>query len=110
MPAETVSFDEFKKMDLRVARVLSVKEHPRADKLYVIQLDIGGETRQTVAGLKGYYSAEQLVGKAVVAITNLAPATLRGERSEGMILAAQQGDKVVLLVPEGDLSAGSRVL
>lgn len=109
MPTELVSFDEFKKMDLRVARVVSVADHPNASKLYVVQLDIGGETRQTVAGLKGYYTAAQLVGKHVVAICNLAPAVLRGERSEAMMLAAQQDDKVVLVVPEGDMTPGSKI-
>jgi len=110
MPAELVSIDDFKKMDLRVARVVSVADHPNASKLYVIQLDIGGEARQTVAGLKGYYTAAQLVGKQVVAICNLAPAVLRGERSEAMMLAAQQAEKVVLVVPEGDLAPGSKIL
>jgi methionyl-tRNA synthetase len=110
MPEGLVSFEEFKKMDLRVARVVSVADHPNASKLYVIQLDIGGETRQTVAGLKGYYTPAQLVGKHAVAICNLAPAVLRGERSEAMLLAAQQGEKVVLVVPEAEMAPGSRIL
>lgn len=105
-----VSFDEFKKMDLRVAEIVKVAPHPDADKLYVIQIDIGGETRQTVAGLVGYYTPEELMGKRVAAICNLAPAVLRGERSESMILAAQQGDTVVLVVPAGEVAAGSRIL
>ena len=105
-----VSFDEFKKMDLRVAEVVKVDVHPNADKLYIIQIDIGGETRQTVAGLKGYYTPEELVGKRVAAVCNLAPAMLRGARSEAMMLAAQKGDPVVLLIPEGDVAAGSRIL
>jgi len=105
-----VSFEEFKRMDLRVAQVTEVRDHPNADKLYVIQLDIGGETRQTVAGLKGYYTPEELTGKRVAAICNLAPAVLRGERSEAMLLAAQQGDTVVLVVPEGEVAPGSKIL
>lgn len=105
-----VSFEEFKRMDLRVAQVTEVRDHPNADKLYVIQLDIGGETRQTVAGLKGHYTPEELTGKRVAAICNLAPAVLRGERSEAMLLAAQQGDTVVLVVPEGEVAPGSKIL
>jgi len=110
MSEDLVTFDEFKRMDLRVAQIVGVQDHPNADKLYVIQIDIGGETRQTVAGLKGYYTPEELMGKRVAAIVNLAPAVLRGERSEGMILAAQRGDTVTLLVPEADVPPGSKVL
>lgn len=110
MPEGLVSFEEFKRMDLRVAQVTEVRDHPNADKLYCIQLDIGGETRQTVAGLKGYYTPEELMGRRVAAICNLAPAVLRGERSEAMLLAAQQGDAVVLIVPEGEVAPGSRIL
>jgi len=105
-----LSFNEFKKMDLRVAEVVKVDAHPNADKLYVIQLSLGDETRQTVAGLKGHYTPEELMGKRVAAVCNLAPAMLRGERSEAMMLAAQHGDTVRLLVPEGDVAAGSRIL
>jgi len=110
MPEGIISFDEFRKMDLRVAEIVEVKDHPNADKLFVIQLDIGGQTRQTCAGLKGYYTAEQLMGKRVACLCNLAPAMLRGQRSEAMMLAAQQGDNVVLLVPEADIAPGSKIL
>lgn len=106
-----VSFAEFQKMDLRVGKVVKVEDHPNADKLYVIQLDIGGgETRQTVAGLKGHYTAEELMGKTAAVICNLEPAVLRGERSESMMLAAQHGDTVVLIVPEREMEPGSKIL
>jgi methionyl-tRNA synthetase len=110
MPEGTISFDEFKKMELRVGRITEVREHPNADKLYVIQIDVGGRTVQTCAGLKGYYSAEELQGKLVACVCNLAPAVLRGERSEAMMLAAQAGEKVVLLAPESDIAVGSTIL
>ena len=105
-----ISFNEFKRMDLRIAEVKSVREHPQADKLYLIQVDLGGEERQLVAGLRPYYRPEQLEGKKIVVVTNLEPATLRGEKSEGMLLAAQDGEDVVILVPERDIPAGSPVL
>ena len=106
----TVSFDEFKKMDIRVAKVLSVDEHPNADKLYLIQLDLGPEGRkQTCAGLKPYYSADELQGKSVAVVANLEPARVRGEVSETMMLAGQEGETVSLLVPDRELAPGSKV-
>ena len=104
-----ISFDEFKKMDLRIARVTSCEPHPNADKLWVMQIDLGDEQRQIVAGLKSYYAAEDLVGKKIVVVANLAPATLRGVESNGMLLAAQSGNDVIILTPEKDLPAGARV-
>ena len=105
-----ISFEEFKRLDLRIAQVKSVREHPGADKLYLMQVDLGKEVRQLVAGLRPYYRPEQLEGKKIVVVVNLEPATLRGEKSEGMLLAAQHGEDVVVLVPERDLPAGSPVL
>ena len=105
-----VAFDDFKKIELRVGRIKSVENHPNADKLYVIKVDIGGEERQTVAGLRGHYTPEQLQDKSVVVVTNLDPAVLRGVESKGMLLAAQDGSRVVLLQPDGEVSPGSKVL
>ncbi len=105
-----VAFDDFKKIELRVGKIKSVENHPNADKLYVIKVDIGGEERQTVAGLRGHYTPEQLQDKSVVVVTNLDPAVLRGVESKGMLLAAQDGSRVVLLQPDGEVSPGSKVL
>ena len=105
-----ITFDEFKKMELKIAEVLEVKEHPAADKLLVMRIGLGGEERQIVAGLKPYYKPEELQGKKVVVVVNLQPAVLRGEKSEGMLLAAQDGDDVIFLTPEKDGRAGSNVL
>ncbi|MBW3013780.1 methionine--tRNA ligase [Candidatus Woesearchaeota archaeon] len=78
----------FKKFDLRVAKVLEVKDHPKADKLFVMQIDLGElGKRQIVAGMKGHYSPEELIGKNIIVIANLKPAVLRGEESNGMLLA-----------------------
>ncbi len=108
--SETVTIDEFKHIDIRIARIESVEPHPNADKLYVVKLDVGPEgMRQTCAGLRDYYEPEELVGRKVAIVFNLAPAKLRGEVSETMMLAGQEGDTVALLVPEKDLAPGSRV-
>ncbi len=106
-----ISFADFKKMELKVGEIKSAEDHPNADKLLVMQVDVGGGTTvQTVAGLKGYYQAEELVGKKVVMVANLEPASLRGVESQGMMLACQEADRVVLVVPEADVSPGSPVL
>ena len=90
----TVQFDEFAKLDLRVATIKEVEPHPNADRLYKIQLDDGSEGgRQVCAGIKAYYQPEELVGKQVVIVANLAPRTIRGEESNGMILAASDAPK-----------------
>ena len=105
-----ISFSEFKQMEMKVGEVVSVADHPNADKLIVMQVKIGDEQRQIVAGLKQWYAPEDLQGKKIVVVTNLEPAVLRGEKSEGMLLAAQDGDNVVVLVPEKDVASGSPVL
>ncbi len=86
--------------DLRVAKILSVADHPNADTLYLLQIDLGTEKRQLVAGLKKYFSKEQLVNKKIVVCVNLKPAKIRGRESKGMLLAANDGQKVALLEAE----------
>lgn len=111
-----VSFDEFARLDLRVARVLSAVDHPSADRLFKLQVDDGsGEPRQICAGIKGHYRAEELVGKLIVIVANLEPRKIRGEESRGMLLAASSGPKdaadrkVVILSPASDALPGSIV-
>lgn len=108
---DTITFDDFAKVDLRVARVLEARPHPNADKLLVLQIDLGGEQRQIVAGIRGYYEPEQLVGKLIVVVKNLAPRTMRGETSQGMLLAASNEDRsqVILLTPMADILPGAKV-
>jgi len=84
-------------LDLRVAKILSVEDHPQAEKLYQLQIDIGREKRQLVAGIKPYYPKDKLVGRNIIVVCNLKPAKLRGIESNGMLLAADDGKKVVLL-------------
>ena len=109
---EQISIQEFQKLDLRVGRVTDVREHPNASKLYVMDVDLGPElgTRQVVAGMKPYTTPDALKDLLVVVVANLEPATLRGEKSEGMLLAAQEGDNVVCLTTASPLSPGAKVL
>ena len=104
-----ITFDEFKKMELKVAEVKSVEDHPNADKLIVLQIDLGDEQRQLVAGLKGHYDADSLVGKKIVVVTNLQPAMLRGVESNGMLLAAVDGEALSVLTLDRDMRAGASV-
>ncbi|RUL87696.1 methionine--tRNA ligase subunit beta [Tautonia sociabilis] len=108
--ADPISYDDFAKIELRVAKVLEARPHPNADKLLLLQVDVGDETKQIVAGIRPHYQPEELVGKLIVVVNNLAPAMLRGEASNGMLLAASSGDKVILLSPsDPDCAPGSRV-
>jgi methionyl-tRNA synthetase len=109
--AEQISIQDFARMDLRIGRVAAVRDHPNADKLYCMDVDLGPDlgTRQLVAGLKPYMPPDALEGKLVVVVANLEPAELRGERSEGMLLAAQDGDKVVCLTTAEPVGPGSRI-
>ena len=105
----TVSFAEFKKLDLRVAKIVAVENHPKADKLYVLKVSLGDSERQIVAGVKPFYTPEQLLGKCVVVVTNIEPAMLRGVQSQGMMLAANDGGRVLFVQPEREATPGSRV-
>ncbi len=105
----TISIQDFSEIDLRVAEIKAVEEHPDADKLLVLKIDAGDGEKQLVAGIKNHYSAEELVGRKIIVVNNLAPAVLRGVESQGMLLAAKDDDKVVLLAPEKDVKPGSRV-
>ena len=105
---EESAFSGFEALDLRVGLIESVDDHPNADKLMVLKVNIGRPI-QLVAGLRSFYSKEELTGKKVVVITNLAPAKLRGVESQGMVLAAEAGEKVKVLTPAGPAEPGDRV-
>jgi len=106
---QMVSFKDWQKIDLRVGKIIEVEEVENSDNLYKIKVDLGGEVKQTAAGLKKYFAPDELMGKRVIFLANLEPATLRGVKSEGMILAAVKGDQVVLLQPEKDIALGAKV-
>lgn len=105
-----VTIDEFSKLDLRVATILNATPHPNADRLLVLEIDLGTERRQLVAGIRAHYTPEDLIGTQVVVIANLEAATLRGVRSEGMLLAASDADGNLAVVgPRRLLAAGAKV-
>ncbi|MCM8770192.1 MAG: methionine--tRNA ligase subunit beta [Candidatus Omnitrophica bacterium] len=104
-----ISYEEFKRLDLRTGKVVSVEDHPNADKLYLITVDLGTEQRKMVAGIKPWYQKEDLVGKNVIVLTNLAPKNIRGIESHGMILASLAGNQLAILTLDKDLPPGSPV-
>lgn len=105
-----ISIDEFARMDLRVARVLSVEPHPKADRLLVFQLQMGSEQRQVVSGIRKWYQPADLIGKKVIVVANLAPVKLRGVESQGMILSAEGADgNLSVLSLDRDVADGSEV-
>lgn len=106
-----ISFQEFQKVEMKVGRVTAVEDHPNADKLMIIRADLGEEAPRTlVAALKGCYTAQELEGRLIIVVTNLEPARLRGVQSDGMLLAAQEGEKIVVLTLDEELAPGSPVL
>lgn len=106
----TITIDDFDKVELRTAKVLDCKNHPDADKLLVFQLDLGDEKRQVVSGIRKFYEPENLVGKTVVVVTNLAPVKLRGLESNGMILSAESKDgRLSLITSLEDVDPGAGV-
>ncbi|MEN6450231.1 MAG: methionine--tRNA ligase subunit beta [Thermoguttaceae bacterium] len=104
-----ITYDDFSKIDLRIATVLAAREHPNADKLMLLQIKVGEEEKQIVAGIRGHYTPEQLVGRQIVVVNNLQEAMLRGEESHGMLLAASDSAGVVLLRPDRDCESGAGV-
>ena len=106
-----LEFDTFMKVDLRVGKITSVEDHPNADRLYVVTIDDGSDKERTIcAGLKAFYAPEQMMGKSVVFVANLKPRPLRGVVSEGMMLAADDGnDNVRLITIDGDMTTGAQV-
>lgn len=105
-----ISFEDFKRLDARVGTITLVERVPRTEKLYKILVDLGSlGVRQTVSSLVGYYEPEQLKGKRVVFLCNLKPTKFAGEVSQGMLLAAEQGEKLALLTTDRDIDNGSRI-
>lgn len=106
----TISIDDFRNVDLRVATITAAAPHPNADRLLVLTIDLGGEQRQLVAGIRAHYQPEALIGKQIVVVANLQPATLRGVESQGMLLAAsdEQG-RLAILTPEKPVANGAQV-
>ena len=106
-----IDFEDFMKVEMRTGKVVDIEDHPNADKLYVVTIEDGPDSTRTVcAGLKGIYQKEQLLGKQVIFVANLKPRKLRGIMSEGMILAADDGDgNVSVLTLDSEMPTGSQV-
>ncbi len=108
-PKEEIGIDEFAKVELRVGQVIAAEPVPKADKLLKLQLDLGYEQRQVVSGIAKFYKPEELVGRKVICVTNLKPVKLRGELSQGMILAASAGDELTLATVPDSMPNGAIV-
>lgn len=115
--SQQIVYDDFAKIQLRVATVVEAEYHPNADRLLKLQIDLGYEKRQICAGIRGQYEPEQLVGKQIIVVANLAPRNIRGEESNGMLLAAsamggedgKELQAVVLLEPGQAVPNGSEI-
>jgi len=106
----TISIDDFSKLELRVATITASAPHPNADRLLVLQIDLGGEQRQLVSGIRAHYQPQDLVGKQIVVVANLQPATLRGVASQGMLLAASDDQgRLAIVTPEKPVANGAAV-
>ena len=104
-----ITIDDFNKVDLRVAEILEAKRVAGADKLLELRIAIGESTRTLVAGIAEEYAPEALIGRKIVVVVNLQPRRLRGVESQGMLLAANDGPRAVLLAPDRDVPSGVRV-
>jgi len=104
-----ITIDDFKKCELIVAKIKEVKDHPNADRLYVLKVDTGKEERQVVAGIKQFYQKEELMGRQIIMINNIQPATIRGEESQGMLLAVGDEKGITILKPDREVALGSIV-
>lgn len=104
-----VSFEDFKKLDLRIGKIMSAEKVEGSEKLLRLSVSLGDETRQIVAGLGKSYLPDDLLGKEVVVVANLEPRELMGLESQGMLLATKSGEDIVILEPEKEVAPGSAV-
>jgi methionine--tRNA ligase beta chain len=104
-----ISFEDFKKLDLRIAKILKAEAIEGSEKLLKLEIDIGKEKRQIIAGIAKSYKPQELIGKEIVVLVDLEPKTLMGVESHGMLLAANDNEKSILLKPERDVPPGTKV-
>lgn len=107
--SDVVSMRDFKKLKFRIGTVADVERVPGSRNLYKLQVDMGDEMRQIVAGLVDYYTEEELKGKVITVLINLKPARIFGQISNGMLLAAEAGDKLALLTVDREIPDGARI-
>ncbi|MDI6785261.1 MAG: hypothetical protein QMD92_00985 [bacterium] len=105
-----ITFNDFKNIELRTATIKDVADHPKADKLYILTLDVGNEEKQCVAGIRAYYEKEELIGKQIVIVNNLEPATIRGVKSSAMVLAAVDKEALSIVVMDRKIENGLSVI
>ena len=104
-----ITIEDFRKIELRIAEIKEVNDHPNADKLLILTVDLGDRQKQVVAGIKSFYSKDELLGRQVVLVDNLEPAILRGVESQGMLLAASDAEGITILSPLRNVALGSIV-
>ena len=102
-----ITYEDFKKLEIKTAKIVDVRLHPDADRLYIVDIDLGTEKRQIVAGIRNFYSIDELKGKNIAVVLNLEPAVIRGVESGGMLLAASSGQALSVLTLDKDMPAGS---
>lgn len=104
-----ISFDEFQKIDLRIGKVIEAEDVENSKKLLKLKVDLGNEKKQIVAGIKGFYKPEELIGKEIVIVYNLESKILAGIESQGMLLAADVDGKPIILIPEKEVPPGTKI-
>ena len=104
-----ITIDDFKKVELKTAMVLTAEKVEGADKLLRMQIQVGEETRQVVAGIAQHYNPRELVGKTIIIVANLQPVKIRGTESQGMLLAATDGDELALLTTDKSINSGKSI-
>lgn len=104
-----VSYEDFRKTELKIATIREVAPHPNADRLYVLTVDVGGATKQIVAGIRLFYGEDALKGRQVVVVDNLEPSVIRGVESQGMLLAASDEQGISVVSPDRRVQEGSLV-
>ena len=109
--SEKIKYEDFSKIELRVAKVLEAERVEKADKLLKLKIELGEEQRQIVAGIAKHYDPEQLIGKSIIVVANLEPARIRGVESNGMLLAASTEDKgqLTLLTVDSEIKSGVKI-
>jgi len=104
-----ITFDDFKKLEIKVAQIKEVKPHPNADKLYILSIDVGNGTKDIIAGVKDHYTEKDLIGKKIAVVNNLEPVKIRGIESSAMLLAAKDDGTLSILVTDKDITTGSLI-
>ena len=104
-----VTIDDFRKLEFKIAQIKAVEPHPNADKLYILRIQVGETEKSIVAGIRPFYQIGELIGKKIVVVANLEPAVIRGVESQGMLLAASEGEILSLVIPEREIPTGAKV-